>query len=209
MKSRELKTVPLLVVADYKIIKQSSGKYLHSFHPASTDTLYQFEGAEGPILKNGRRYNISYFENGEKNWVDVSSIADAADVDPQESFLVSRTFGEKLREVETSKSRTRVTVKGGDPGNAYLGKKYAWRIYGMALARDTFDDLLAVIGHPTVACMTDGAPSIAYAESGIHDAMKRLFDSLIPKGGNRFSSPILPKRAWFQVKGVTAITDKK
>ncbi|WP_127021280.1 hypothetical protein [Rheinheimera mangrovi] len=130
-------------------------------------------------------------------------------MNPSVSHYFARTLGEQLRKVETEKSDTRVSHSAND--GHYLGKKYAWRIYGMSVARDTFDDYLEAIKHPKVNCFTEGSPSIAYKDVGIDVAMDNLIKSCVKvgKAGNRFSSHLLPAKKWFQVKGLTAITDKK
>jgi len=91
----------------------------------------------------------------------------------------------------------------------YLGKKYAWRIYGMAIAREAFDMYLEDIKHPAVPCSTEGSPSIAYKDAGLEAAMDALCNSATRINGNRFKSPLLPSKDWFQIKGISAITDKK
>ncbi len=207
MKSRELLTTPVLIVTGYKIVPHPGGKFLHSFTPETTNTVYQFIANQEPLLDEGERYNIGYTVEDGLNWVDVSASAKADHVDQDKSYYVSRLLGEELREVETQKSDERVQHKARD--GHYLGKKYAWRIYGMAVARDTFDTYMSDIGHPAVDCYTDGSPSIAYKETGLEEAMTALIKSATRVNGNRFQSPLLPSKKWFQIKGLSAITDKK
>lgn len=207
MKSRELLTTPVLIVSNYTITSHAGGKFLHKFTPESTTTVYQFLANQEPVLDEGQRYNIGYRVEDGQNWVDIAATAKADDVDPQKSYYVSRLLGEELRIVETQKSSERVVHNACD--GTYLGKKYAWRIYGMAIPRDTFDAYLEDIRHPSTPCRTDDTPSIAYKEAGLEDAMKALMQSVIKVGGNRFKSPLLPSKKWFQVKGLSAITDKK
>ena len=209
MKSRGLRTTPVLVVSNYNIAIDSSGKYLHTFTPENTPTNYQFLANEEPVLEEGERYNIGYELRDGINWVDVSATAKADEVNPDVSHYVARQLGEQNRAVETGKSNSRV-IHAATDGN-YLGKKYAWRIYGMAVARNTFDEYLEKINHPSVSCSTDGSPSIAYKDVGIDKAMDDLTKSCskVSTTGNRFSSPLLPSKNWFQVKGISAITDKK
>jgi len=57
--------------------------------------------------------------------------------------------------------------------------------------------------------ITDGTPSTAYKEEGLAEAMDALIRSVRRKSGNRFESPLLPSKNWFNVKGLSAITDKK
>lgn len=209
MKSAKLLTTPILIVTNYTITPDNSGKFLHKFTPENTTTVYQFLGNKEPILEKGERYNIGYEVISGINWVDVSAIAKADEVNPTVSHYLARSLGEQIRRAETGKSDARVTHNARD--GHYLGKKYAWRIYGMAVARDTFDDYLDAINHPKVQCYTDGSPSVAYKDIGIDIAMDSLIKSCakVGKSGNRFSSPLLPNKKWFQVKGLTAITPKK
>lgn len=207
MKSRELFTTPVLIVTNYTVVPHIGGKFLHSFTPETTSTVYQFIANQEPILEQGQRYNIGYNVEDGRNWVDVSATAKADDVDQYKSYYVSRLLGEELRAVETQKSDERVVHNATD--GHYLGKKYAWRIYGMAIARDTFEAYLEDISHPSVPCLTEDSPSIAYKEAGLEDAINGLIQSSTRVGGNRFSSPLLPSKKWFQIKGLSAITDKK
>ncbi|MEA9914534.1 hypothetical protein VDG39_17775 [Xanthomonas campestris pv. raphani] len=207
MKSRELHTTPVVVVSNYRIAPRSSGKYLHSFTPESTSTQYHFIANQEPLLEDGERYSFGYTIHNGVNWVDTSAIAKAESVDPDASFYVARLLGEELREVEARKSDERVTHAPQD--GYYLGKKYAWRIYGMAIPRDVFDLYLEHIGHPQVPCVTEGSRSLAYLEDGLASAIEKLCSSLVRVANNRFSSPLVPQKKWFQVKGISAITDKK
>ena len=200
-------TTPVLIVSNYKIEPGSGGKFLHSFTPESTHTVYQFLANAQPLLVEGERYNIGYNVHGGSNWVDTSATAKADDVDPIKSFYVANILGEELRSVETAKSIDRVTYPELD--SFYLGKKYAWRIYGMAIARDTFDTYLKDIRHPFVPCLTEGSTSIAYKEEGLKEAMKLLLDSLVHVSSNRYKSELVHSKKWFQVKGISSITDKK
>lgn len=206
LKSRELLTTPILVVSNYTIKPIPGGKHHHSFTPESTSTIYEFEANSEPHLVQGERYNIGYEVINSRNIVDTSAIQKASDVDPVVSYYVSVQLGKQNQTLNTAKSDGRVVHGGvGD----HLGKKYAWRIYGMCLARDTFEDYLAEIKHPMVICTTDGSPSIAYKNVGIDIAMATLIQSVKRISGNRFSSPLLPKRKWFTIKGIDAITEKK
>lgn len=207
MKSRELQTTPVLVVTNYTVTPHPGGKFLHRFTPESTSTVYQFIANQEPVLETGQRYNIGYNADKGVNWVDISATAKADDVDQHKSYYVSRLLGEELRDIETQKSDERVTHNATD--GHYLGKKYAWRIYGMAIARDTFDAYLEEIQHPSTVCRTEDSPSISYKEAGLEAAMQALIQSATRVGGNRFSSPLLPSKKWFQIKGISAITDKK
>ena len=207
MKSRELLTTPVLIITSYKIVPHTAGKFLHSFTPETTSTIYQFVANEEPILESGQRYNIGYSVDSGCNWVDIAATAKADAVDKDASFYVAKILGNEACAVETQKSDERVVHQAKD--GHYLGKKYAWRIYGMAIAREAFDTYLSDIKHPSTPCFTEGSSSIAYKEAGLESAIDALRISAIRKSGNRFSSPLMPSKDWFNVKGVSAITDKK
>jgi hypothetical protein len=207
MKSRELFTTPVLIVTNYNISQHADGKFLHSFTPENTTTVYQFIANQEPLLEEGARYNIGYTVEGGINLVDISATAKADDVDQYKSHYVARLLGEEKRTVETQKSNERVTHSA--TSGHYLGKKYAWRIYGMAVARDTFDTYLSDINHPSTPCLTDGSASIAYNEYGLAAAMDNLIRTSTRVSGNRFNSPLIKSKKWFQIKGLSAITDKK
>ncbi|WP_404486403.1 hypothetical protein ABWL43_01515 [Pseudomonas sp. HT11] len=207
MKSRELHTTPTLIITNYRIVPHPDGKYLHSFTPENTNTVYQFIANHEPVLEEGQRYNIGFTVEDNANWVDISATAKADDVDQFKSHYVARLLGEEKRSVETQKSRDRVQHNATD--GHYLGKKYAWRIYGMAVARDTFNDYLEETKHPSTPCLTEGSKSTAYKEDGLAAAMDLLIQTATRVSGNRFRSPLLPSKKWFQIKGISAITDKK
>ncbi len=207
MKSRELLTTPVLIVTGYRIVAHKDGQFLHSFTPETTSTVYQFIANREPLLEEGQRYNVGYSNEKGVNWVDMSATAKADEVDKSKSHYVARLLGEELRETETKKSDARVTHK-AKTGH-YLGKKYAWRIYGMAVGRDTFDSYLEAISHPAVDYFTEDSASVAYKEDGLSDAMDALIASAVHISGNRFRSSLLPSKKWFQIKGLSAITDKK
>jgi hypothetical protein len=206
MKSRELLTIPVLIVTNYRIVP-AEGKYLHSFTPETTETTYFFLGGKEPLFEEGERYSVGFRSHLGQNWVEPAATAKAGDVDKNQSLYIARVLGEEHREVEVSKSKSRV-VHAPITG-LYLGKKYAWRIHGMAVARDTFDAYLKEINHPSIACVTDGSRSIAYRDIGLTEAMSALIDTAVWISGNRFRSPLLPSKDWFQIKGISAITDKK
>jgi hypothetical protein len=210
MRSRNLQTTPVVIVSNYRITPDpATGKFLHEFTPETTSTVYQFIGNREPIFTEGERYNIGYeVENG-TNIVDVSASAKADEVDPVVSHNVARILGEQCSAVETTKSDQRV-VHSATSGH-YLGKKYAWRIYGMAVAKGTFYDYLEEIRHPSVPCTTEDSASTAYLDTGINTAMDNLINSCSRVGAssNRFSSPLLPSKSWFTIKGISAISDKK
>ena len=207
MKSREFLTTPDLIVTNYKIAPLPEGKFLHCFTPKSTNKLYEFEANKEPLLEEGKGYNIGYREDNGRNWVDISATAKAEEVDPQKSHYLARIYGEELRVKETEKSNARVVHQAND--GLYLGKKYAWRIFGMALPRKVFDIYLNHIQHPSTPCYTEGSASTAYREDGLEQAMSQLIASVVKVKGNRFRSHLLPSKKCFCIKGIKAITDKK
>ena len=207
MKSRELLTTPVLIVTNYTIVPNGAGKFLHSFTPETTNTIYQFVANQEPVLESGQHYNIGYTVDSGINWVDIAATAKADAVDKDTSFYVAKILGKEASTVETKKSDERVVHQAKD--GHYLGKKYAWRIYGMAIAREAFETYLSDIKHPSTPCFTEGSSSIAYKEDGLASAIDALRISVVRKSRNRFSSPLMPSKDWFNVKGVSAITDKK
>ena len=209
MKSRELFTTPTLIVSNYTISIYGDGKFIHKFTPESSDTIYQFIGNKESLLTEGERYNIGYRKIKGVNQVDISVLAKADTVDPKISHYVARLFGEQQRSVETRKSLERVRYSG--VSGLYLGKKYAWRIYGEAFTRGIFDEYLKVINYPTVQCLTDGNQSIAYKDEGLSEVMNVFVDSCvnITSNSNRFKSHLVPEKSWFNVKALSAITDRK
>lgn len=208
MKSRTLLTTPVIIVTDYTIEPDPSGKWMHSFRPENTRTRYQFLANREALLAQGERYNIGYSvdEHG-TNWVEMSATARADSVDPAASYAVASALGEQSRAVEAGKSAARVSHTATD--GTYLGIKYAWRIYGMAIAREAFETYLHDRNHPSVPCYTEGNRSTAFKEDGLKDAMDALFGNLVHVSANRYSSPLFPSKRFFLVKGISAITDKK
>jgi hypothetical protein len=209
MKPREILTAPIVIVSNYKITVGETGEYLHQFTPKSTSTQYMFFGPKEPLLINGERYNIGYRRTHNQNIVDMSFTCIASEVNPKYSHLYAKEEGGKIAFAEISKSDCRV-AHDADDGH-YLGRKYAWRIYGMALSRKTFDDYLGYIKHPRVSCFTDGSRSFAYLNDGIDTAIDYFIDSCerVGKSSNRFKSKLFPIKKWFNVKAVNAITDRK
>ena len=74
MKSRELQTTPILIVTGYKISPHADGKFLHTFTPETTNTIYQFIANREPLLEEGQRYNIGYTVADGIKWVDRKSV---------------------------------------------------------------------------------------------------------------------------------------
>ena len=212
MKPRSLNTTARVIVTDYTMTHITAGLYLYSFHPATTKTCYQFFAGSEPRLEEGKTYNVGYHCVNDTRWVDPEFIAPAESVDPIASHRVARALGEQRRAEETRKSNQRIshTATDGD----YLGAKYAWRIYGMAIPRKLFYLYLQAINHPWIECTIQKPDSIetrsiAYKDEGLDIAMDNLIRSLIRIVGDRFCSPKILSRQWFIVKGIEAITDKK
>jgi hypothetical protein len=100
-----------------------------------------------------------------------------------------------------SKNDSRVTLLEHVVGY-YWGKKYAYREYGKALAKEAFHEYLKEIGHSVVKCktrnpeskkFTSASESIAYADFGLEDAISRLIASAV-REGKYFKSPLYSKR---------------
>ncbi|WCM86805.1 hypothetical protein [Acidovorax sp. NCPPB 3576] len=213
MKPRDLHTIHNLIVTNYTIVQQPSGSYLHKFTPATTATVYQFEGASTPRVVDGKHYNIGFRpdRNG-LNIVDTAFISEISEVDPAISHAVAQKVSAENYAIEKVNNDRRVTPKGKVTGY-YWGKKYAWRVFGLAISQNAFDEYLKEIGHPTVPCTTyepdkpfGNTQSIAYAEEGLEGAMKNLI-TLATKKGSYYTSPLYSKK--FAIKGINAITDKK
>lgn len=217
MKSRELKTIHNLIVANYNVEPTSPTNFRHSFTPLTTDTEYVYYGNSEPILKNGERCNIGYTVN-EKNEkeIDTSSLSKLKDIDKDMSFIYAAYLSKQKHDENKSKNDHRVTPHIVN-NKYYWGKKYAWREFGLFISKDAFHKYMDSIGHPKIECITtaDGYPqgqsSFAYLEDGIAEAMKNLIDSAeIVKSGPYFKSPLyMEGEKKFQIKETLAITDKK
>jgi hypothetical protein len=213
MKSRELKTIHDLIVSDYKIVPIGNGKFIHSFKPATTNTVYQFEANGTPEVTEGERYNIGFYDDEHGNKViDTSCLSKNAEVNPMLSYLYATKLSEGKHEVNKSKNDNRVShaVKDG----YYWGKKYAWREFGLVISKDAFFAYLKEIKHPAVNCITNNSdmafsnePSTAYKEDGLADAVNALISSAVKVTKVRFKSPLYSKQ--FVIRGIEAITDKK
>lgn len=214
MKSRNLKTIHDLIVSDYKIEPIGNGKFTHSFKPATTNTLYQFEANGTPEVVEGGRYNIGYYEVQGKKIIDTSCLSKNTEVNPMLSYLYSTKLSEGKHEVNKGKNDERVSHTAQD--GYYWGKKYAWREFGLVISKDAFYAYLKEINHPKVECFTGNhdmgfsnydKPSTAYKDEGLADAVKSLVASAKKKTKVRFKSPLYSKQ--FVIRGIEAITDKK
>ena len=212
MKSRELLTIHDLIASNYEITKLASGRYLHQFTTATTDTIYEFEANATPVVIEGERYNIGYTVKRGRNIIDISALSLTSQVNPMLSFLAAQHIARGNYATEKAKNDQRVTHSATD--GYYWGKKYAWRMFGTVIAKNAFFNYLTEIGHSSVPCITrdpdlpySNEESIAYAENGLEDAVKNLITSATKTTSAYFSSPLYSKK--FAIKGINAITDKK
>jgi hypothetical protein len=212
MKPRELHTVHDVIVTDYAITRLAGGRAIHSFHPATTATVYEFEGNESPVLKEGARYNIGYIVAADgRHIVEPSVLSPSDKIDPLLSFYVAKQYGFQQYDLERANNDQRVSHAGDD--DYYWGKKYAWRMFGACIPKTAFYAYLKEIRHPAVPCVTskEGYPpsnSTAYAEQGLEQVVFNLITSAIIVGnGPYYRSPLFSKK--FTIEGVSAITHKK
>lgn len=212
MKSRDLNTIHDLIVTDYTITKLGPSRYRHSFHPATTSTIYELEDNATPLLKEGHRYNIGFTaDKAGRNIVDRSAISPTDMVNPVLSYAAARSYSLGIEATNKENNETRVTH--APTRGYYWGKKYAWRRYGLVIARNAFDQYLEEIGHPSIPCQTQdpdagfSSPSIAYADAGLEAAIDNLISTAVPAGDRYFKSPHYSKK--FSIRGLSAITDKK
>lgn len=213
MKSAELHTIYDVIVTDYRITPLPNGRAHHCFHPATTNTLYEFEANNTPVVVEGERYNIGFTVTAAgKNLIDQSALSPSSKVNPTLSYLFAQKLAEEKFQEEKAKNDTRVIHNATD-GEYYWGKKYAWRMFGACIARDAFDSYLDEIGHPSTPCITrdpakpySNDQSVAYAETGLADAIENLISSAV-KVGRHYKSPLYSRQ--FTIKGINAITFKK
>lgn len=213
MKSRDLKTIHDLIVSDYKIEPIGNGRFIHSFKPATTKTVYKFEANGTPEVIEGERYNIGFYDDSVGNKIiDPSCLSRNTEVNPMLSYLYAKKLSEGKHEINKGKNDARVSHTAVD--GYYWGKKYAWREFGLFMPKDAFYSYLKKINHPKVKCVTNNPDmpfsnqaSIAYKEEGLDDAMNALISSAKKATKVRFESPLHSKR--FIIRGIEAITDKK
>ncbi|WP_282130418.1 hypothetical protein [Pseudoalteromonas aliena] len=215
MKPRYLKTIYDLIVRDYKIEPIGNGKFIHSFKPATTNTVYKFEANGTPEVEEGERYNIGYYDDANGNKIiETSCLSKNTDVNPMLSYLYATKLSEGKHNVNKSKNDERVSHTAQD--GYYWGKKYAWREFGLVISKDAFFAYLKEINHPKVECITrnpgmgfsnSGEPSTAYKEEGLADAVNSLISSAVKITKVRFKSPLYSKQ--FVIRGIEAITDRK
>lgn len=213
MKSRDLITKHDVIASNYKISPLKGGKYLHTFTPATTTTIYQFEANSSPIVTNGERYNIAYsVDEFGNNIVDISTMSKTSQVDPIISYMAAKQAALEIHSIEKAKNDQRVKHFASD--GYYWGKKYAWRRFGLAISSPAFHSYLEEIKHPSIPCKTQNPDlpyqnedSIAYRENGLEETIEKLISTAKRVGGPYFKSPLYSKK--FQIKGINALTDKK
>lgn len=213
MKSRELKTIHDLIVRDYKIESIGDGKFLHSFKPATTETIYQFIANGTPEVTEGERYNIGYYEDEVGNKIiEPSCLSKNTEVNPLLSYHYALQLSKEKHDVNRRKNDERVTHTANN--GYYWGKKYAWREFGLMIPKDAFYSYLEEINHPKVECITQNPDmpfsneqSIAYKEEGLLDTIKNLIESAEKITKVRYKSPLYSRQ--FTIRGLSAITDKK
>lgn len=213
MKARELHTIHDIIITDYTVTALPSGKYMHTFHPATTPTIYQFEGNSAPVLKDGDRYNVGFtLTPAGQRIVDRAAMGKVNTVNKYLSYQAAIQLSTDIEGAERAKNDQRVTHSATD--GYYWGKKYAWRMYGLVMAKDAFYAYLDEIKHPSVACTTlnpdlpysSGDASKAYRDEGLREAMDDLIETAV-QAGRYFKSPLYASK--FQIKPIDAITDKK
>ncbi|NIF22564.1 hypothetical protein [Candidatus Pantoea multigeneris] len=216
MKSRNLKTIHDLIVTNYQKHDLGNGRFLHTFQPSTTDTIYQFEANAEDVLVQGERYNIGFTEDNGIKTIDTSCLSKASVLDKDFSYQYARNMSKQKHEENRGKNDSR--VKHSESDGYYWGRKYAWREFGLALPREAFEIyLIECVGHPMINCqvITEGYPqgedSVAFQDDGLEDAIDALIQSaVIVNNGPYFKSPLyFDGRRKFTIKGVPAITDKK
>jgi len=213
MKSAELHTIHDVIVTGYTVTSLPNGRALHRFHPATTSTIYEFEANNVPILTEGEHYNIGFTVTPDgRNVIEPSALSPTSKVNPTLSYMFAQKLAEEKYDEERAKNDKRVIHNATD-GDYYWGKKYAWRMFGACIARDAFDSYLEEIGHPSTPCITrdpdkpfSNEESIAYAETGLADAVDELISTAV-KVGRYYQSPRYSRQ--FTIKGISAITFKK
>jgi hypothetical protein len=213
MKSNELHTIHDVIVTDYTITKLPGGTARHQFRPSTTSTIYEFEANAVPVVKEGGRYNIGFTVTPDgRNVIDHSALSPSGLVNPMFSYIAAQQIASEKYDEEHEKNDRRVSHAATE--DYYWGKKYAWRIFGACIAKEAFFSYLEEIHHPSVPCITQDSDypasntqSIAYAETGLEEAVKRLIASATKVTGAYYKSPLYSKK--FAIKGINALTHKK
>ncbi len=210
MKKRDLHSVYDVKIRNYKI-EQSGDSFLHSFTPATTETIYQFQGDSAPVLIEGEHYNVAFTPTTEgRNIVDPSVLSLASVVNPMMSYLAAKKLASEKFAEEKEKNDTRVRHDG--TGDYFWAKKQAWRLFGAFMSEGPFIRYLDEIGHVSVPCIMisdDHSPSwsTAYAESGLEEAAFRLVSTAQRATSVLYTSTVYTKT--FAIKGIPAISHKK
>lgn len=210
MRKKELHSVYDVKIRNYNIQK-CGNTFLHSFTPATTETIYQFQGDSVPVLIEGEHYNIAFTPAADGiNVVDPSVLSFASAVNPMLSYLAAKKLAiEKFAE-EKEKNDTRCRHEG--TGDYFWAKKQAWRLFGAFMSEGSFIQYLDEIGHRSVPCRMvpdDHVPSwsTAYAESGLEEAAFLLVSTAQKATSVLYKSMVYSKT--FAIKGIPAISHKK
>ena len=183
MKSRDLNTIHDLIATDYKIEPLGGGKFRHSFHPKTTETVYEFIANGSPEIEEGERYNIGYRVDSEgRNIVDTSCLSKNNEVNKTISYLHAQQFSLNKHVINKQKNDDRVKYTASD--GYYWGPKYAWREYGLVVPKNAFRAYLEEIKHPTIPCVITNpdnvvqtSETIAYADAGLENAVSELINT--------------------------------
>ncbi|MDA1379582.1 hypothetical protein PCI56_06505 [Plesiomonas shigelloides subsp. oncorhynchi] len=110
MKSRNLSTIYDLIATDYRIEAIGDGKFRHSFHPKTTDTIYEFIANGAPEVEEGQRYNIGYVtdDNG-RNIIEISCLSKNTEVNPMISYIYAQQMSKSKHAINKQKNDDRVT----------------------------------------------------------------------------------------------------
>lgn len=217
MKSRELKTIHKLIVSNYKMLPtKNEGKFLHTFTPETTDTIYSFQANGVGMLECGQAYNVGYYEEEDgSRIVELSATSKIEAVDPTFSYAHAKFMSNLNSKINKEKNDVRVKHSAKD--GYYWGKKYAWRQFGLALPKSAFFAYLKHIEHPSITCKTtnpdlpyQNEDSIAYKEEGLENAIIDLINSSYKATNSYFKSPLyFNHQKKFSIYAPNSQTDKK
>ena len=212
LKSRNLYTIHDLIISNYTITAIGNGKFKHSFTPKTTNTVYEFEGNNSPIVEEGERYNIGYNVVNGKNIIEQSALSKTTEVNPIFSFMYAQQLANENKILEKDKNETRVSYNTNN--GYYWGKKYAWRMFGSVISKAAFYKYMDESNHPSIPCIINNPDlpykneeSIAYKEEGLEEKIRNLISTAVLSGQVYYKSPLYSKR--FSIRGIKAITDKK
>jgi len=213
MKSRDLNTIHDIIVTDYKIEPIGEGKFRHSFRPKTTETIYEFEANGASEIEEGEHYNVGYYVDTKgRNIVEPSCLSKNTEINPKLSLIYSRQLSQGKHVINKQKNDERVKHSATD--GYYWGKKYAWREFGLVIAKSAFFEYLNELNHAKVPCVTTNpdnpmqtSDSVAFKEEGLAGAVENLIQSAEKVTKVQYKSPLYSKR--FTIKGIEAMTDKK